>query len=197
MRFEVPDPARQELSLEQRLEMLLADLKDTSIGKSFRGFGAGGNSLADSSGQSNGGSVLFTPLTETVAEQSKTHGQTPHDALVASLPVQSHERASMLRRTGGSPGHDMAPARRDTTLSNKNDDENKRQTYSPSVKTPKKRLAGWASMDTDDLEIESDCETQSLPITPTMETFLLGCYNARGYFTSHVQGNGTSMDRKG
>ena len=197
MKFEVPESTPQELSLEQRLEMLLADLKDTHIGKSFRGFGTGDNSLSDSSGQGSGSSVLFTPLAEMGTEQENTHERTPHYALVTSLPVQSHERASMLRRSGGSLGQDEASARRDTTLSNKNEDENKRQTHSPSGKTPKKRITGWVSMETDELKIESDCETHNLPITPTLETLLTGCYNARGDFASNIQRNGTSMDRKG
>lgn len=196
MQFTVPDSVSQELSLEQRLEMLLADLKDTSIVKSFRGFGARGNSLADSSGQATGDSVLLTPLAEAGTEQGKTQGQISHHTLVPLLPAQSQEHEPLSRRSGGRPGQESTFGRQNTTLSNK-DDENKRQPHSSSVKTRKKRPAGWISMDTDGLEVKNITEMQALPIKPAPEAFLTGCYDAQGFLSQRVRDIGVAMDRKG
>ena len=198
MHFELPSTPLQEMTLEQRLKMLLADLKQSAEGKTRFGFGMGGTASPEAGGDDKGSSAVFMPLSETGAGQEIVRKSVAHHDTVVLLQTSSGEHRRRVFRSGFGMRGDSLIARAETALSGNKSDDHSRNTCASSGKAGKRLSAGWIASDETIADVDELPEKEDLPVTPS-ESPMSGCYNASGcldVMTHTNKSQGSRMDQR-
>lgn len=176
MRFEMPDAVPQEMTLEERLELLLSDMKERSRGRGF-GFGYGGDVEKEADGSGSGKALLYTPLANSINAEDK------RSAINQELTTSAFIGASKERLQGHSSrsGYVKKQKQRNRSSADDHKEGKKANANAMSEGRRKRRPGAWLNVDEPPFD-EKGNGVNTPPINVSDCVYLTGVYDKNGLF---------------